>query len=151
MSKDISTFIGDFVRWIFALLSIPIIIGLIHLSFVYPFEWAISFTSRFNWFIHFVLWLLFGGMYYYISMSIVMMVIMFFSNIVRQKMFFIVGIEVIIIITILSLLYMLWSGNMQYSWQQYNHQLTNKIMFSITALLLITAPLPLMDAAEKRR
>lgn len=151
MSKTISVIIGDIVRWLVALLILPVLLWLIFLFFMYPFEWLLSISTRWNLFFHILFWLFVGSGIIGFATAIGGVISYFSKFLVRQTKTY----AVILFIALLALvgicIYAAWSDYIDFSWEYLRYSTFNKIIFSFSVLGMLQIPLKIYGSTLEER
>ena len=115
------------------------------LSFLYPFEWIISKTSHWELFVYILFWSFIGFVFVIILQIIGIFLTSITSILVRQQFAFALVLFFTLLAYIIFYNYMVWTGSIEYSWLQYPHPTTNKIIYTLLTLSLLSTPIPLLD------
>lgn len=124
------------IRWSLGLLSILLLTHGLFTSYMYSFEWLISQTHNFNWFIYSIVWFFLGfllwlvlGVIFAIFSSIILFNLMQ-KNIAFSKIF-----KVWFFVLIIFWIYGALPNDTIYSWEAlYKHRLFNRIVFILSML-----------------
>lgn len=150
MSDKISTFIGDVVRWVIALILLPTIIWILFLFFIYPFEWLLLMTTNWGMFFHIVFWFMIGGMIISFTTAIGGMISVLSMYLVRQSTAYLILFSLGMLGLIIFCIYGAWSGNIQFSWEQLRFSTFNRILFTVMILQLLQIPSAMFEGASKQ-
>ena len=146
MRKSVLMVIADIFRWIIALITIPVIVWLLFLFFMYPFEWLLSIST--NW------WFYFYVLFWFIVIPTIIGLINFFgllifslaTYLIRQRVVYAILLSLAILGLVGFCIYGAWSDNVGFSWEVYRYAILNKIIFTFLILSLLLIPLALMGS-----
>lgn len=141
MSKTISIIIYDIFRWVIALLILPILLWLIFLFFMYPFEWLLSYTTRWSVFFHILFWIFIGSILIGSATAIGGLISYLTKFLVRQTKTYAFILFIGLLALVIFCVYAAWSNYIDFSWEYFRYSTINKIIFSISILSVLQIPL----------
>lgn len=151
MSKNVSTIIGDIFRWIFALAILPIVVWLLFLFFMYPFEWLLSVSTNWGSFLHILFWFVIGSSIIGLTTALGGLISSLVMLLVRQPMVY-AGLLFFALLALVGFsIYGAWSDSVKYSWEFFRFAKFNRILFTVLILNLLQIPLPMLIGDSKTR
>lgn len=138
MIDRISLVIGELIRWIIALLLIPLLIWVLYLFFLFPFEWLLSVTVKWRWFLHGFFWIFFGLIIVGATTKIGSYFSFISLHLVRQKSIYAGIVSTAILIFVIFLLVGTWSSYIDFSWEYLPYKTFNRILFSCLSLNILS-------------
>lgn len=149
MSDKISTFLGDIIRWIIALVLLPTILWILFLFFMYPFEWILSKTTDWKFFFHLIFWFMIGGGIVAFTTSIGGMISVLSMYLVRQHNVYNIIFSIGILGLVIFCIYGAWSSNVEFSWELLRYRTFNRILFTFMILQLLQIPGAMLEGSSK--
>jgi hypothetical protein len=146
MNKNIFVIIGDIFRWFIALLILPVLLWLIFLFFMYPFEWLLSISTKWNLFFHILFWLFIGSIIIGFATSIGGLMSYLSKYLVRQTKIYAVVLFVALLALVGFCIYAAWSDYIDFSWEYLRYSTLNKIIFSFSVLGMLQIPMQIFGS-----
>ena len=149
MSEKVSTAIGDIFRWIVALAFLPLIVWLIFMFFMYPFEWLLSKTTNWGTFLHISFWLLVGGVIVGLTTTLGGMISSLSMFLVRQSSAYILLMFLALLVLVGFCIFGAWSSDIQFSWEVLRYSTFNKILFTLLILNILQIPASMASVSQQ--
>ena len=146
MSEKVSTVIGDIIRWIIAIILLPIIVWLIFLFFMYPFEWLLIKTTNWKIFFHIIFWFMLGSGIVGLTTALGGAISSLSLILVRQSSAYILLMTLALLGLVGFCIYGTWSSNIQFSWEVLRYSTFNKILFTFLILNILQVPVNMYAA-----
>ena len=148
MSKSVSMVIDDIFRWIIALILLPIVVWLLFLFFMYPFEWLLSKSTNWGLFLHILFWVAIGSSIVGLTTALGGLISSLSMFLVRQSVIY-AGLLFLALLGLVGFsIYGAWSDNVEYSWEFYRYATLNKILFTLLILNLLQIPLAMLGGTS---
>ncbi len=145
VSTKISTVIGDVFRWMLALIILPIIIWLVFLFFMYPFEWLLSISTSWSIFWHVSFWLVLGGAIVSFATILGTTILKLSALLVRQSSVYFLLLFLSLLILVGFCIYGAWSDSVDFSWEVYRYKTFNKIAFTLLMMSMLQISTPVFN------
>lgn len=149
MSEKVSTTIGDIFRWIVALILLPLVVWLIFLFFIYPFEWLLLKSTNWAAFFHIVFWMLIGSVLVVLTTAIGGILSSLSMLLVRQSSAYLFLMSLSLLALVVFCIYGAWSDNVQFSWETLRYSTFNKILFTFLILNILQIPASIYSGKQE--
>ena len=137
--------IGDIFRWIIALIILPIVVWLLFLFFMYPFEWLLSKSTNWGLFLHILFWFAIGSFIIGLTTALGGLISSLSMLLVRQSVIY-AGLLFLALLGLVGFsIYGAWSNNVEYSWEFFRYATFNRILFTMLILNLLQIPLTMFE------
>jgi hypothetical protein len=148
MSEKVSTAIGDFFRWIIALILLPIVVWLIFLFFMYPFEWLLIKSTNWGAFFHVLFWFMIGSFIVGLTTALGGALSSLSVFLVRQSSAYIFLMSLALLALVGFCIYGAWSNNVEFSWEILRYSTFNKILFTFLILNILQIPAKMYSTSQ---
>lgn len=149
MSKSVPIVIGDTIRWLIALIILPIVVWLTFLFFMYPFEWLLSISTNWDLFFHILFWFVLGSIVIGLATGLGGLISYLSKFLVRQTKVYASLLFIALLTLVGFCIYAAWSDAVDFSWEYLRYSTLNRIIFSISVLGILQIPLQIFNSKSE--